>query len=570
MPVTDLIQQLLIVKGVAPAVGDTASAEQGLTSVDLLTQTQQSGWSLDAENGWNPAIASLKGGGVWADSAVSSGRQLLSNEEGNVLETMQLTVTGLNVPDLAAHLSKLSKMIQDARDFWATFYQIEPVYIKWQAVGAPGPQYALIYNIEMAVVEPEDYTSTLREITLTIEREPYWRGVAPGANPKQWTFEFRNQTPASLADWALRNTAVGQLATATLENRREWNTTQTAVTSDNELVIPAADIPGDAPALVMIGAQINNASGNVSDFYVTSKPRTYKARDGSTRSVFRMLNAGDAQVGTDTTIAADTGAPNSNSQSSGQRAACTFATATIAERLRWTTTAGLESPVDLSTFRGRYAAFLRCRISAASTVELNLDIRGASTIPEGIKLPTQTLTDVGAGGTGNTTAWAFVYMGQFDVPFDGRGASVGLDGRGLYVQPNAATNTNLFIVVEAARIGGATNLYISDLILVPIDEGAIEIELPVPGDPTYFVYDNTGHMNHGKMESSTLAFNNSTESEPLLISAQGSDLYLRPGADNVIGMVARNKASGLVQSVISWSWDVTVNIVPRWSGIRDV
>lgn len=568
MPVTDVIQQLLIVKGVAPAVGDTASAEQGLTSVDLLTQNQQSGWSLDAENGWNPAIPALKGGGVWADSAVSSGRQLLSNEEGNVLETMQLTVIGNTVPDLAAHLSKMSKMIQAARDFWATFFQIEPIYLKWHAVGAPGPQYALIYNIEMAIVEPEIYSATVRDITLTIEREPYWRGIAPGANPKLWKLT-KDGTQPTTANQAFSASA-GNIKTETLQNRREWNTTQTAVVSDNTLTIPAADIPGDAPALVSLYAVPANSPGTTTRLFIyqTSKPQSYLARNGGTRRAFQILNAGDANVGTDTTIAADTGAPQSNSVAAGRRTQTTFATATEQRRVYWRL--DTETAVDMASFRGRYACFLRTRLSASSTVTMRLRFAGEDPSVVGyVTLPLQTFVDATAGGTGNTSQWSVVYMGQISLPFDNRRTSVGQNGLGQWIPNDPAYNLGIELLV--ARTGGATNMYVADLIMIPIDETGIELALPSLSSAYDILYDNTGYITHGVPESGAILVADSGTAVPnaqgTAIEIIGQDLTLQPGVDNTIGilLVGTN-----LLSQIDWTVDFGLSLVPRWRGVRDV
>lgn len=575
MPITDLVQELMIVKGIPSAIGDTVSAEQPPVSLDLMA-TGANGWSLESEDGWNPVIPSLKAGGVWADSAISSGRQLLSNEEANVVETMRLTVTGTSAIDLASHMTRMGRMIQDARDFSATFNQVEPVYLRWHAKGAPGPQFALIYNIEMAIVEPDTFSANIRDVTITIEREPYWRPIPPGANPKLWSLYRAGVVAPTLTDLALLGTSAGQLATDTLENRREWNTTQTALVSNNAIDIPAASIPGDAPALVEIALRANSATqglGTHTMIYVTSKTLSYTAKDGTTRPVYHLLNAGDGDTGTDATIAADTGAPFSNSQASGQRVAVSFATATQQERLRWTLGSGLEALVDLSSFRGRYAAFLRCRLSASSSVDLNLFIRGQDNALQGLQLPTQTITGaLGTTGTGNTTTWQFLYMGQFSIPFDDRRIDVGVDGRGVWIPSNASTTRNLVIAVTATRTGGATVLYMADLLLVPVDEGSVDLGVEFIGATTDdIVYDNTGYLTHGQPGATLRSSQNSTganpDSEKLVTSIQGGELYLRPNVVNRIGFYTYT--TGPV-SRIDYGATAYVNIVPRWRYIRNV
>jgi len=136
-------QELFLVRGVGPTPGDTVSAEQPLTVVNLLDV--EAGFSLE---NWSPNIPSLKSGGVWADSPITDGRTLIAGVNTNVIETIVVTLTGATIPDYASQFAKLQQVAQDARNFQDTFGQIEPVYIRWWANCAPGPPFALIYYIE--------------------------------------------------------------------------------------------------------------------------------------------------------------------------------------------------------------------------------------------------------------------------------------------------------------------------------------------------------------------------------------------------------------------------------------
>lgn len=591
MPITDVIQELMIVKGLPKAIIETSnSAEQGLVSIDLMTQGQQSGWSLDLENGWNPIIPALKGGGVWADSAVSSGRQLLSNEEANVVETMHLMVTGDTAVDLATHMLRMGRMIQDARDFWATHWQIEPVYLRWFAKGAPGPQYALIYNIEMAIVEPDTYSDHIRDVTITVEREPYWRPIPPGANPKVWSAEFRDNEITVEDDlWiAARNLTHANarndlFKTNELDNRREWNVGQTALISQNYVDIPAVDVPGDAPALVCIGIEKTTLPA-ASRWMIgrQSKSTTLPGRNGTNNQSVLVLNAGDnASLGTDATLQADTGAPASNNQATGQRGRVTFATATMQPRFTWRAGTGgtmAESRIEATLERGLYAVYGRARLSASGTVQLQLQY-GLGDLTNAILNSVVNLTDTGAGGTGNTTAWGLIYLGTVRIPADNRRLSVGLDGKGVLVLASNTRENNLSIILRAARTSGTPDLYVSDLILMPFDEATVTLQYTSVGSMgiNAVVYDNTGYFLHGGLEdyagfwALTANSGDDEAGEDEAIEIEGGRLTLQPGVNNRLHFLHFYNTPGTLRSnVTDGDFQVYINIVPRWRFVRDV
>lgn len=169
---------LQIVKGIAKTPGDTISAETGLDVLDLL---DPQGFATDA---YEMKIPSLKSSAVYADSPLTDGRTLISGTLGNVTETIRATLNGSSIIQLAAMMSRLMGFKQACNDFWDTFGQIEPVYIKNQVSGEPGPRYALLYDIDVAVSDPINPTDNIRDVTIVIEREYGWRGIAQGITLK--------------------------------------------------------------------------------------------------------------------------------------------------------------------------------------------------------------------------------------------------------------------------------------------------------------------------------------------------------------------------------------------------
>lgn len=544
-------QMLQIVKGVGPIPDDTLSAEQPLITIDLLDSG--SGISLDLQDGWEPNIPSLKNGGVWADSPISDGRALIAGVNSNVTETMRLIVSTQNWQVYASIFTALQQIIQDARAFWDTFYQIEPVYLAWWAAGAPGPQYALIYNIDMDV-QLEDSEDADATITLTIEREFGWRGVHPGGNPKEWTYykrgELFNSSVASLVSGS------DHLLIATTQNRREWvgaGTNPTILQSQNYFDIPASLIPGDLDALCCLSVT-TTISTDIMYFARISKPDL--PFSGVIRKPAYILNAGDANLaGADVTFAADTGAPISTSGGTNQRGVVSFATVTT-DAFRFTWTGLNRSQFDFNSMRGRFAVFVRARLSAASTVTMHLQ---ADVLGTGVSIvyPTQTLTDIGLGGVGNTTRWSVVYMGVMSFPLGDERILVQDNGLGIH----DSVDGNYQLSLYAARPGAAVSLYVADLIFLPIDEVAGGDDIGASGGG--HVIDNTGYYLHGKPDDSA-----HFSPRPGTIKLTGRGLTLKPGVQNRI-ILFQTDGGNPVRSEITSTLTSRLNIVPCWSGIRD-
>jgi hypothetical protein len=550
-------QELMICQGVGIVPGDTNTSEQPLVILNLYDSS--TGISV-AE--WTPNIPSLKSGGVWADSPISDGRTLVSGVNTNVTETMEVVLTGGNLQDYAAKFANLQRMIQASREFWDTTYQMQPVYLRWWANGAPGPQFALIYNIDLDV-QWEDSLPPQANITMTIEREFGWRGIAPGSNPKQWTVE--NYLPGLTWDTSHADLLSGSdhIINDLLENRMEWNSTQTALLSSNYTDIPALAVPGDLPALIEM--DIRMASGAVAPNRVfvgkTAKPDLLTA-PGVARRPNYILNSGDGGVGTDTSIGADTGGPIRSSSGVNSRGACTFATLTTdAARLSWSPSS-VGTYFDFSTLRGRYMAFVRARLSAASTVALHL--RVTTDQAQTLDYPTINLTNVGSGGTGNTTSWGVSYLGVVTFPINDQRVIVGSDGLGISVPTSGASP---ILSLFAARVGGAVTLYVSDIILIPMDDGAFVYTAPgTVANNSGFQYDNTGYFLHGNIGDYYAA-----ETGGGTFASEGrGGLTLTPNTINRLVFFLDNPGAGTILSGIDSTFRVRANIVPRWSAIRTV
>lgn len=554
-------KQLSIIRGVYAAPGDTNSVEPAIVTLNLMSNN--TGIALKAD-GWSPNIPSLKDSGVWADSPISDGRKLISGVNSNVVETMQLTITGATFKDVTAWLSALRNMMQDARDFWQANAQIDPVYLKWWASCGAGAQYALIYNMDMKPTYVQSPTPTL-DVTLTIERETFWRVIPPGANPKQWTYEARTGVVYDYTKAQIGNQSDQLLVTPQIQARSEFTTSAAeTLLSNNAIVIPAASIPGDAPALLEIEG---NGTSTRTNFIMGKKTRNIRQYTINNIVQNTIFTAPDGTLGTDATLANDTGAVKAMGAANAQRVAISFATATNA--LRWRALNSSVSSINsINRFIGRWQVFLRCRQSAGTTGDITMYLRYGSQVlldTDGVKMNVVS-PPVTTGGTGNSTDWGLVYMGVVDIPFAVGKANVNSGYRtssgGQGLDPaQQSFDFGLF----ALRSTGAGVLYLCDLILIPIDEGSICIEQADGTAGNGMLYDETGYGTHGLLDP--YVSSGSYGDTQSAVSFYGTGIQLTPNVENRIYVIPYNSSK---QSRATDFTTFTADIIPRWQGIRGV
>lgn len=559
--------ELMIIQGVGKTPGDTVSSESDPIVVNLMDT--DTGYSLVD---WTPNIPSMKSGGTWADSPISDGRTLIAGANTNVIETIVIQLTGATMADYTFQFIKLQRIIQKARAYWNTQGQIEPVYLRWKANCAPGPQFALIYNIDLDL-EFEDSPNAQAKITMKLEREYGWRGIKPGGNPKEWTYHYNNQDSQWNGTNANLLSGTDHLVSDTaLDNRAEQSTGSAGYLIKNFVDIPSAKIPGDLPALlslsvsptsasaapttIMVGKSTKRTTGNLSRFTGVNQLQIY------------TFNASDGTGLIDTTLANDTGASKPIGGGTSQRSVTTFVTATMATRLQFYPGGSTPNGFSVSSLRGRFAVFARARVSAAATVDMQLAIQQGNGTDQLI-LERVTFSDLGVGGTGNTSDWGLVYLGQITLPFN-KQIDVSSDGRGILF--DAAGGSGLFIIkIQADRTAGAGSLYINDVIFMPIDEGAIKIAANiVVNTARVWNYDNTGYYTHGKVDdfADILSVSGTSNFESDIPQWGGGGITLTPGVDNRLTFMAF--VDSTKRSFITDPTHMTarINIVPRWSGIR--
>lgn len=577
---------LQIIKGAFKAPGDENSAEKDQERIDLLDET---GLTIET-NGWTPVVASLKGGGVWADSNISTGRRLLSATDGNVTETMRLILGNRDLSQRHAILKRLNRIIQDCRDFWQTEWQIDPVYLAWYSAIGAGEQYALIYNIELDYQLDSFMLDNPWGLTLTIEREPYWRGLPPGMNPKEWTLGVFSGRPRgngyTIDDLKLYEDD-NHLWIEVIDNKQEWNPADYYnPIGKNWIEIPAERIPGDAPALVQIDFDHTGDNADMTvDLYIArwTKPTAAVSHQNPSlqRGVASMWNAADGNLSsggvTRVSSVAEVGVIANGTLGTYYYVNIDFSTNPGVLDFG-NNFSNLYSHFDMNLMRGTYAVFLRHSQTAGTEgdIDLQLDLYAVQNTAN-LSTSYATLNLVATLGlTG--IAWTYGYFGTLTIPPGSRSfnspAGYGLE---MFPQNVAGDEHNLKLRLTATRNTGSAQLNVVDLVMLPLDEACIHIVNPNTNySPlqSHILYDNTGYVAHGEPDGVAMLYMDEAASAglfaPVDLEVRGPELHLMPGVDNRLYFFGADEvASGNSSKPWEDEFTVRVNIIPRWRGIRD-
>lgn len=537
--------QLEIIRGLPTAPSDTRSVEMQLDVINLL---DVKGFSVK-DKGWLTSFAQIKNGGLFIESPINDGRTLVAAANGNVTETMTLNLAGATATSRSYFQSRLLKFNRYAEEFHAGS-QIEPVYLKWWAYGAPGPQYSLIFTIQMARSDDPLSADRVDELTITIERWPYWRPIAPGENPKKWTYEFRKQALGSLD---LAQGSSNHLFSGSLINRIEWTSRYVPSSNVNYIDIPAADIPGDGPALLFV-----NASTATIIAAIAKSPTLTARSTGATLPRHNVLSASDSAVATASTLVADTGANPPIGGGTAQRIKANFGTATDAARCVWDGRS-TQTSLDSLLWRGKYAVFCRCRQDGGALGNITMYLMYGAFADA--RLTTPVVNPPLGAGSGNTANWPLLYMGIIQLPV-AMDVPVNMAGNGLQ-----SDISDLIFMISAARPVAAGELYINDLIFIPYDDMPY---MRVANSGLPLVVDNTGYFGHGKPDD--VVFNPDAGSgyvadTQLAIELNGTIPKLVPGVNNRLYFLS-TEISG--NSDADQAMTVLGDIVPQWLGVRDV
>lgn len=581
-------KELKLIRGVPIIPGLTTTLEPGTDLIINLLSGEAEGFALNPSPGsWDPGLPAPKSG-LWQDVPFVDGRTPIADAYQNVTETMQLTLSAPNFLLLSRWLSKLALLAQDIEQFWSMGnIQPSPVYIHWWATDAPGPQFALIMSLDFAVTAPgvTDAGKIIRDVTLTIEREPYWRGVAPGATPMLWTFYTKNILPGSgynannLPSLMSDGASLHEQTFANADIYQVQSVTQNTPSSVNVITIPASKLPGDVPPLICVGIKGTRSGGDLDTWSFmlasTSRPLTFTGSDGNTYRVFGNIPHWMNDLALGAKVNDTGGIPGYNVLTSAfvatnQRHEITTWSGVFAEKMIF------KRNISVNLQRGRYAVFLRCRQNAATFGDIQVKLL-YQTIDLGAVIETTPVSPPVIAGTGDTARWPLLYMGTISLP-EIADFEITQDNKGIYQGTvySAINKNNGRFLLQALRSAGAANLYVRDLLLMPIDEGFLNFEQGTPlvtGSyaGSSFLVDSTGYLSRGKPGTVAMlddTTNVSGGSGMINIGQlSGSDLILQPGVDNNLFFAIHNEN---FYTAVPATLKAYVNIVPRWMGVRDI
>lgn len=562
-----ITEKLQLIIGLPKAPGDPYSAEPDLQVLTLLSNEMGVGLIDNSEAPFAPKIAVLKGGGSWADSATSDGRNLLSTSVDNVTETMNLKVVESTHNLLAKRIVDLNRFVEQARKFTATYWQTQPVYIEWMGRGAPASQFALIYNIDMAIT-PDDYPEEGQlpsaDVVITIEREPAWRALPPGANPKLWAFYARGELPGNgvnkftYTDLSLIS-GTRHWKSETIQNRHEWAGTGSFSNplSKNYVDIAATDVPGDAPALVCVSVDPATVNPDHCIIARSTKPTSGIDRNGVTEYVAYTFNAGDAVngalVNTVKTLSAN--GLFSNGSSVNRYYATSAIPASSTALILWGS--GGNTPINNpELLRGKFVVLIRGHsTTAAAQVYASLSCLYGSitvTLPE-VSVP----VDLG------TTQPIWTYVGLLDFPVIERSIQ-SEGGTGRFI---SATNYINFWINYRNALASPATVLTWDMQFLPYDEYlAYGVTTASSGTPQV-AFDGTGYFPRGQVKDGAYGFNAPTIAGGYPVELRGNVPRLEP---NTAQRLYFSFAQGAPRTVYLENMTVYLNIIPRWYGQRDV
>lgn len=584
--------ELSIIKGIPIPQGSTSTAEVGLDVIDLLNA---SGFSVQIDS-WIPALAAPKNGGVWSES-VLGGDRLLAAEPGRVTETMTLVASAATPRSRHFLERRLSLFGELARKQHTTNYQVEPVYLKLQLDGMLGPQYSLLYSVEIAPDADPFRNRQLNQLTIALIRQPEWAWqVPPGGTPKLWTIHRRGLTPTltehGFGLGVFQTPYLSPSGTTLVYNATVlWlNSSVEAYYTRSFIDIPAGDVPGDRPARLelVMGGDFSKDAGAPNTFYVHSvfigrRSRSQVGLLETNRLAAKCGGTGakiSSTLGLDTTYQGDYGVIDDHATSTASyyasttphnRARCTFATTPTVYRpcITWTG--------KMAALSGRFLAFARCHQSGGAAGEVELYLQYGY---DGDDLETGLQNPAVQAVAANTQFWPVLNLGVITLPPDAMRVPVGDNGRGI--DPNAQFTIRL----QVRRKSGTSEFYFADITLIPIDECALKISLEQYVNASYtatqITYDNTGYFTRGQDDPIGYDKNLSIGAPGKAAELAGVDILLEPNTDNrLYFFFTGNQAGSTVIGVAPISTHVSLtnkavtgvtvegNLVPRSLGLRD-
>lgn len=136
---------------------------------------------------YEPTQPQLKSDGVYQESPYSVGRDLVFGALGNLNEVLTVTITGKTQIEVINHSRRLKNLLEFARSYWTSKWQLQPVRVKMQVCESNLPLYGTIVNYTWrslgnpfaAPFFNNDAPRAFERVIIGLELRP-WQAMPPG------------------------------------------------------------------------------------------------------------------------------------------------------------------------------------------------------------------------------------------------------------------------------------------------------------------------------------------------------------------------------------------------------
>lgn len=152
--------------------------------IDLLALNKGASGGIGVDD-YTPGRPNFKGGGVWQDGPIATGRRPVFGVRGNVVDALTIKIAGKSHRSVIESQNALDEMLEQAMAYWLQDTGIDPVWIVARAAGETERRYAIVYGYSFAEYDDpysEPYLSgtghVLNDLTLGLERSA-WQHLPP-------------------------------------------------------------------------------------------------------------------------------------------------------------------------------------------------------------------------------------------------------------------------------------------------------------------------------------------------------------------------------------------------------
>jgi len=179
----------------------TLNITDNTITIDLLSAKVD--YQLAASGGYpqsDPDLRQIRHESFWAE-----GDGLIASQAKNIIDSFTISLYGASHNAVATNLQKLATLARKARESRMTFWQKTPVYMTAKTTDETNTRYSRVTDIRFKLGSSLfssmfNANNALDNISIQIEREPYWTSHIPGTLPAAALTIGAPQAPSPQAD----------------------------------------------------------------------------------------------------------------------------------------------------------------------------------------------------------------------------------------------------------------------------------------------------------------------------------------------------------------------------------